>query len=245
MLVESKRLQYAIYHPLSLFFSSRAISSASFAHLSAFVDLRPSTSNALPRRCADSLYHLTSPRPRQLLSQPPSELNSAEPTHSASRRSFALTTFFMDLNFDVPHPHQFIGHAEEFKTFDRAYVSIYDLSVHLYLYLHPGAVDHRGRELDCQLSCLAQVCSLSFPLTSALEELEIGGNDDLSLSHWKDDMENAQWLELLDLFAALKNLYLTNGIVQRFCQCGALQEPSGERATEVLPTLCNLFVRGS
>ncbi|KAH9954468.1 hypothetical protein BC827DRAFT_1242712 [Russula dissimulans] len=58
-----------------------------------------------------------------------------------------------------------------------------------------------------------------------------------------DDMENAQWLELLDPFTPLKNLYLTNGIAQRFW--GALQEPSGERAIEVLPALCNLFVRGS
>jgi hypothetical protein len=68
-------------------------------------------------------------------------------------------------------------------------------------------------------------------------------NDYLSLSHWKDDVENTQWLELLDPFTALKNLYLTNGIAQRFC--GALQEASGERATEVLPALCSLFVRGS
>jgi len=56
-------------------------------------------------------------------------------------------------------------------------------------------------------------------------------------------MEDAQWLELLDSFTALKNLYLADGIAQRFC--GALQELSGERATEVLPALRNLFVGGS
>jgi len=56
-------------------------------------------------------------------------------------------------------------------------------------------------------------------------------------------MEDAQWLELLGPFTALKNLYLTDGIAQRFC--GALQDLSGERVTEVLPALGNLFVPGS
>ena len=157
----------------------------------------------------------------------------------------------MDLDFDVPQLHRLIGHAEEFKTFDRADMLIYDHSIQLILYPNTVEVDHRRRlelqincrELDYQLSSLAQVCSSSFPLISALEELEIREDDSLSSSHWKDDMENAQWLELLDPFTALKNLYLTDGIAQRFC--GALQELSGERATEVLPALRNLFVRGS
>jgi len=56
-------------------------------------------------------------------------------------------------------------------------------------------------------------------------------------------MENAQWLELLDPFSALKNLHLTSGVAQQFC--GALQVLSGEKATEVLPALRNIFVRGS
>jgi len=53
-------------------------------------------------------------------------------------------------------------------------------------------------------------------------------------------MENAQWLELLNLFPALEDLYLTDEIAPRVC--GALQELSEERATEVLPALCFLFV---
>jgi hypothetical protein len=56
-------------------------------------------------------------------------------------------------------------------------------------------------------------------------------------------MENARWLEFLDPFTALKNLYLTDGIAQRFC--GAIQELPGERAAEVLPALRDLFVPGS
>jgi len=55
-------------------------------------------------------------------------------------------------------------------------------------------------------------------------------------------MENAQCLELLDPFTSLKDLYLYQGIARRVCS--AFQELSGERATEVLPALRNLFVRG-
>jgi hypothetical protein len=160
-------------------------------------------------------------------------------------------TFFMDLEFDVPQLHRLIGHAEEFKTFDRADVEISDYSIQLHVYPNAGSVDFRRRlmlkikcrELDYQLSSLAQVCSSSFSFIFALEELQIRERRSLSSSHWKDDMENAQWLELLDPFPALKNLYLTDRIAQRFC--GALQELPGERAAEVLPALCNLFVRGS
>jgi hypothetical protein len=94
-------------------------------------------------------------------------------------------------------------------------------------------------KLDRQLSSLAQVCNRSFPFIFALEDLQIGKDDGFCL---KDKMENAPWLELLEPFTALRNLYLADGITQRFCR--ALQELSRERATEVLPALRNLFVRG-
>jgi hypothetical protein len=122
--------------------------------------------------------------------------------------------FFMDLDFNVPQLHRLI--AEEFKTFDRADVWTFNSSIRLGLYPNTAAVDNRRglelqascRESDYQLSSLCQVCSSSFPLISALDELHIREHDSLSSSHWKDDMENAQCLELLDPFTALKNLYL-------------------------------------
>jgi len=159
--------------------------------------------------------------------------------------------FFMDLNFDVPQLHRLIGHAEEFKAFDHAEVLILNRLIRLSLYPKTGMVDHpkllelqiNCSELNWQLSSLAQVCSSSFPFISTLEELEIGEYDYSSSSRWKDELENTQWLELLYPFAALKNLYLTHEIALGVCV--ALQELSGERATEVLPALCNLFVDGS
>jgi len=159
-------------------------------------------------------------------------------------------TFLPGLDFDVPQLHRFIDHAEELKTFNHAYVTISDYSIRLHVYLNPGSVDRRRwlglqieyRELNYQLWCLARVCR-SLPVIFALEDLQIIEDDSLPSSHWKDDMKNTQWLELLDPFTALKNLYITNGVAQHLC--GALRELSGERATEVLPALRNLFVQGS
>jgi len=158
--------------------------------------------------------------------------------------------FFMDLSFDIPQLHRLIDHAEEFKAFHHAELLILHRSIRLSLSPKPGTVDHRRwlilqincRELDRQLSSLAQVCSSSFPLISTLEELKIREDVHLPPSHWKDDLEDTQWVELLDPFTALKNLYLADEIAQ--CVCGALQELSGEQATEVLPALRNLFVEG-
>jgi len=161
-----------------------------------------------------------------------------------------IIIFFMDLDFDLPHLHRLIGHAEEFKALDQATVLILNRSIQLSIYPKTGVVDHHSllnlqiicEELDQQISSLAQVCRSSFPLISALEKLEIREHHEVTSSHWKVDMENARWLELLKPFAALKDLYLTDEIARRVC--GALQKLSGERANEVLPALRNLFVDG-
>jgi hypothetical protein len=58
----------------------------------------------------------------------------------------------------------------------------------------------------------------------------------------QDDIEKSQWLELLHPFANVKNLHLSEKVVP--CVAPALQELTGERATEVLPTLQNIFFDG-
>ena len=160
--------------------------------------------------------------------------------------------FFTDLTFDVPQLHRLIGYVAGFKVLDHADILILDGAIRLDLDRQTGEVDHRPapllglqincRELDRQLSSLAQVCGSSFPLISALEVLKIREAKNLPSSHWNDDVENAQWVELLDPFTAVKNLYLTGQIARHVC--GALQELPEEMTTEVLPALRNLFVDG-
>jgi len=157
--------------------------------------------------------------------------------------NYLRITFFMDLNFDLPQLHRLIDHTEEFKTFNHSDVLICDYFIRLTL---NSKDNHRAwlqlqincSELEWQLSSLAQVCSSSFPLISTSEELQI--REDYPSLHWKDDMENAQWLELLDPFTALKNLYLTDQILLHVCT--ALLELSRERVTEVLPALQNIVL---
>ena len=73
-----------------------------------------------------------------------------------------------------------------------------------------------------------------------MEELKFRECDLLSSYLWKADTE-AQWVELLDPFTALKNLYLTSNLARHVCD--ALVGLSGVRATEMLPALRNLFVQ--
>jgi len=67
-----------------------------------------------------------------------------------------------------------------------------------------------------------------------LERLAIY-DDEHSPPHWQEEVENNQWLELLQPFTAVKDLYLFQGFPSRIAP--ALQELIGERATEVLPAL--------
>jgi len=66
-----------------------------------------------------------------------------------------------------------------------------------------------------------------------LERLSIY-DDKCSPPHWQE-VENSQWLELLQPFTAVKDLYLFRGFPSRIAP--ALQELIEERATEVLPAL--------
>ena len=101
-------------------------------------------------------------------------------------------------------------------------------------------------ELSCrgldQISSLKQVCtSCLLPLDRSVENLFIYGS-----SFWEadrpDNVENSLWLELLQRFTAVKNLYLYQEFVQRIGP--ALQELVEARMPEVLPCLRNIFLTG-
>ena len=49
----------------------------------------------------------------------------------------------------------------------------------------------------------------------------------LSEAHWKDDMESAQWVELLSPFIAVQELYLSEAVAPHICH--ALGELSTEK----------------
>ncbi|KAI9443681.1 hypothetical protein F5148DRAFT_1379821 [Russula earlei] len=153
--------------------------------------------------------------------------------------------FFMDIDFVIPQLHRLISQTESFKTCDRATVYTSDRAIRFTVYrgtnqLPPLSMEISCGELDRQLASLAQVCSSSFPLLSALSQLDI--TDYAPQSRSKDEMETTQWLEFLAPFTAMKDLRPTHQVAPHVCQ--ALEELAGERVTEVLPALQNIFLEG-
>ncbi|KAI9454366.1 hypothetical protein F5148DRAFT_430104 [Russula earlei] len=155
-------------------------------------------------------------------------------------------TFFMDLHFVVPQLHRLISHAKSFKTCHRAFVYISDRTIRFAIFSETHwspelTLEIRCRELDYQLSSLAQVCGSSLLLLSTLVQLDIVDPLPPTLpSQWKDDMETTQWLQLLDPFTAVNDLRLSDQVGRHVCQ--ALEELAEERVTEVLPSLQNIFL---
>jgi len=165
----------------------------------------------------------------------------------APRLADLNVTFFNELTFDTPELRQFIERTPTFKAHDEACVEFYDSCVSVTL---PQENSHRlhlrvsCRPSDWQLGSLAQLCTSSFPrsLILMVERLYIShGSFGL---HWQDDIDNSQWLEFLQPLACVKDLYLSWKSVPYIAP--ALKElgGGGERMTEVLPALENIFWEG-
>jgi hypothetical protein len=150
-------------------------------------------------------------------------------------------TWFNDIVFDTPQFVQFICRTPRLAAPKQAYVAsggdvamVDFMSANYKLNLIISCKD-----LDWQVSSLEQVCTSCLPPLSTLQDLYISENTNWQ-SHRQDNVENAQWLELLHPFRAVKNLYLHKLVAPRIVP--ALQELVGGRATEVLPTLHNIFL---
>jgi hypothetical protein len=156
-------------------------------------------------------------------------------------------TFFHQLIFDSPQLVQFISRTPNFKAPVEARAIFSSGFVQVTL-TRPGQTSPKGLGLgftcghsDWQLSSLAQAFSSSFPqaIISTVEQLYIYESGFL-LPRWQGDIEVSQWLDVLNPFAAVKDLYLSENFVPRIAP--TLQELVGERVTEVLPALQCLFL---
>ena len=160
--------------------------------------------------------------------------------------NFLRTTFFHQLTFDTPQLTQFICRCTpKFKTLIEARLDFNDYfgkpNVALFSekpveWLIFGVSCDQS---DWQLSFMTQMCSSSFPqgLISMVENLCIKESNPAA---WQDDIEGGQWLEVLQPFTAVKDLYVSKDLMPRIAP--ALQELIGEKATEVLPALQTLFL---
>jgi len=151
-------------------------------------------------------------------------------------------TFFHQLIYDAPLLRHFIRRTEIIKAHYRAHVAFYDGRAEVGFSPQGMAVDGGFfLEISCtpsdwQLSSLAQVCSSSLLPLYTLEHFRIFSYR----SHWQDDIESTQWLELLFPFTSVKNLDLSDRLVPLIAP--ALQQLAGESVNAVLPMLQNLLV---
>ena len=88
-------------------------------------------------------------------------------------------------------------------------------------------------------SSLAQFFTSILPFICMVKHIYIYGPRQLS-PQWRVNIDNIQWLEIFHPLTALKSLYLSKVFAQRIAP--ALQKLVGGRATEVLPTLQNLYL---
>jgi len=158
----------------------------------------------------------------------------------------AIFWFFNQLVFDTPLLGHFIYRTETFMAIHTACVQFFSDNIVVRL---PGLGETAddGPEtlylsiscepLDWQLSALAQVLDSFLSSLQTVESLEIA----VYHKDWQDEIEVTQWRELLHPFTSVKDMTLTFKESVRLV-APALQELAGERATEVLPALENLFL---
>ena len=156
-------------------------------------------------------------------------------------------TFSHQLIFDTPQVTQFIGRTPKFKAHAgvEAQIAFDDWAVQVELpcWSLSRTLDLgiSCRKSDWQLSSLAQVCNSSLPhsLISPVEYLYI--RREIPELHWQDDVENSQWLEVLQPFTGVKELHLSQEFVPHIAP--VLKELIEEGTTEVLlPALQTLFL---
>jgi hypothetical protein len=154
-------------------------------------------------------------------------------------------TFFHQLIFDTPQLSQFISRTPNLETQGEARVVFSGDRVWVTLppiFPRGLKLEISCRQSDWQLSSLAQIYSPALPLIHTTKHLYIHNTNYLPPppSHWQNDIENGQWLEVLHPFTSVKNLYLSWELMPSIAP--ALQELVGERVMEVLPALQSLFL---
>ena len=162
----------------------------------------------------------------------------------APRLNELYITFFNQIVFETPQFIQFINRTPTLRSLEKAYVTFGNDAAMVNLSLLTPIygefyVKIPCRELDWQVSSLEQVCTSSLPPLSILEDLYIHKVPH-SQPDWQDNIENALWLELLNSFPTVKNLYLCVEFAPRIMR--ALQELVGGRTMEVMPSLQNIFL---
>ena len=155
--------------------------------------------------------------------------------------------FFHQLIFNTPQLAQFMRRTASIQALNEVHIDFDKFGVCVG-YSPPTGTGERlrlkisCREMDWQLSSLAQVFASFFPSICTVEYLYMYETP-YSQPQWRNDIETTQWLEIFEPFTAVKNLYLTKAFAPLIAH--ALQELVGsemEGVLRLLPTLQNIFL---
>jgi hypothetical protein len=157
-------------------------------------------------------------------------------------------TFFNQVIFDIQQLLCFIGHTGILRSSNHAVLTCFNNSVHINLSLSKEKNFSENlylgvycRALDWQVSSMAQICNQVSLLLSMVEQLDIQV-DPYKESICQVDTGDMQWLELFRPFTAVRTLRISLELQPLILP--ALQELTGDRATEVLPALDILYLAG-
>jgi len=152
--------------------------------------------------------------------------------------------FILDPTFDIPYFKQFIGRAKNLKPYKAATLMISPSRIVLELD-QPGGSMLRipSLRLGVQVVSMARVCQQLSPLFSLIERLDFISNISSSVLQVEDDIEfTTQFLQVFRPFTAIWSLRVCRSLVPSIAT--ALKGLIGESATNVLPSLRNLFLGG-
>jgi len=163
-------------------------------------------------------------------------------------------TFFDELVVsDIPLLRDFIDRTKILNVPHRAETSFSNIRGRISLFQRKGDVDFKvlsfetptsGFTLGSQISSLTEVCSLLLPPLPSLEHLGIYKYRSKRFSSLRrhHEVDTTLWMELLRPFITVKDLVLGQPLI--LSVASTLQELVGERGTEILPALQNIFLEG-
>jgi hypothetical protein len=154
-------------------------------------------------------------------------------------------TFFKERVFYISHLSQFIGRRiPKFQAPDEARVAFSDDHITVTLSFSTPGCERLVLGILCdesagQLSSLTQLCRSFLPAFAKVERLYICQYGHRWPQRWKHGIQHSHWLQLLHFFTDAKDLYVSKEITIYIVR--VLKKLVGERTTEVLPALQNLF----
>jgi hypothetical protein len=155
------------------------------------------------------------------------------------------TRFFNQLIFEVRQLPRFIFSSGMSTSIDHVKVVFWHYGIEI-RFIPLGVTSSLAsltilcRASDWQVSAMAQICTQFSVLLSTVEQLDIVSYNDSIFKDIMDDIDKMQWLELFQPFAAVRTLRISHHTQSLIVS--ALQELTGETATEVLPVLKDIHL---